>query len=79
MKAKVTHLNAFLGYYTATTKRNKVVFTLLEPATVRIGDILEGDIENRGTRLLLNETQSVQFRVDVKELHSLDAPFKGHG
>lgn len=79
MKAKVSHLNASLGYYTATTERNKVVFTLVEPATVTIGDILDGDIENRGIRLLLNESRNVQFRVDIKEMHSLDAPFKGHG
>jgi hypothetical protein len=79
MKAKVSHLNASLGYYTATTERNKVVFALVEPMTVKIGDILEGDIENRGIRLLQNETRNVQFRVDIKELHSLDAPFKGHG
>lgn len=79
MKAKVTHLNSTLGYYSATTDRNKVVFTLVEPAILKIGDILEGDVENRGIRLLHNETQNVPLKVDIKELHSLDAPFKGHG
>jgi len=79
MKAKVSHLNASLGYYSATTERNKVVFTLIEPATVRIGDILEGNIENRGVHLLRNETRDVQLKVDIKDLYRLDAPFKGHG
>ena len=79
MTAKVTHLNSSLGYYSATTERNKVVFTLVEPATVKIGDILKGDVENRGVRSLENETRNVQLKVDIKELHSLDAPFKGHG
>jgi hypothetical protein len=79
MKAKVSHLNVSLGYYSATTERNKVVFTLVEPTTVKVGDILEGDIENRGVRLLQNKTRNVQLKVDIKELHSLDAPFKGHG
>lgn len=79
MKAKVTHLNSSLGYYSATTEHNKVFFTLVEPAPLKIGDILDGDIENRGVRSLLNETGNVQLKVDIKELHSLDAPFKGHG
>jgi hypothetical protein len=79
MKAKVSHLNASLGYYSATTEGNKVVFTLVEPATVKVGDILEGDIENRGVRSLRNETRNLQLKVDIKELHSLNAPFKGHG
>ncbi len=79
MKAKVSHLNASIGYYSATTEKNKVVFTLIEPTSVNIGDILEGDIENRGVRLIQNQTQNVQLKVDIKELHRLDAQFKGHG
>jgi CxxC motif-containing protein len=79
MKAKVTHLNSKLGYYSATTDRNKVVFTLVEAAPVKVGDILEGDVENRGVQLVLNETQNIQIKVDIKELHSLAAPFRGHG
>lgn len=79
MKAKVSHLNNSLGYYSATTDNNKVVFTLIESATVRVGDILEGDIESPGVRFLHNETRDVQLKVDIKELHSLGAPFKGHG
>ena len=79
MKAKVTHLNSTLGYYSATTTHNKVIFTIVEPATLKIDDILEGDIENRGIRLLHNETQNVQLKVNIKELHALNASFKGHG
>ena len=79
MKAKVIHLNAALGYYSATTEHNKIVFTVIEPATVKIGDILEGEVETRGIRLLRNTTQSIQLKVDIKELHRLGAPFKGHG
>ena len=79
MKAKVSHLNTSLGYYSATTERNKVVFTLVEPTTVKVGDILDGDIENPGVRLLQNRTRNIQLKVDIKELHSLDTPFKGHG
>ncbi len=78
MKAKVTHFNSKLGYYSATTDRNKVVFTLVEPAVVKRDDILVGDVESRGVRWILNETQNTQLRVDIKELHDLDAPFHGH-
>lgn len=79
MKAKVTHLNSKLGYYSATTDRNKVVFSLVDTSTVKLGDILEGDIENYGIRLVINETQNVEIKVNIKELHSLNAPFRGHG
>jgi hypothetical protein len=79
MKAKVIHLNVSLGYYSATTEHNKVVFTLTEPGTLNIGDIIDGDIENRGVHWLLNETRNVRLKVDIKELHSLKVSFKGHG
>jgi len=79
MKAKVIHLNSKLGYYSATTDRNKVVFTLIEPAAIEVGDILEGDVESRGVQLVLNENRNVQIKVDIKEIHSLASPFRGHG
>lgn len=78
MKAKVTHFNAKLGYYSATTDRKKVVFTLVRPVVVKLGDILIGDVESCGVRSVLNETQNAQLKVDVKELHGLDATFRGH-
>jgi hypothetical protein len=37
-------LNAELGDYSAITEnRNKVIFILVEPATLHLGDILDGD------------------------------------
>jgi hypothetical protein len=79
MKAQVKHFNAELGYYSAITEnRNKVVFILVEPATLHLGDILDRDIESSGNRTILNETQNTQLKVNVKELHNLDEPFRGH-
>lgn len=78
MKAKVTHLNYSIGYYSAITERNKVVFTLVEPAAILVGDILEGDIENTGLRCVQNETRNTQIKIEVKELYGLNSPFKGH-
>ena len=61
MKAEVIHFNSESGYYSATTEQNKVVFTLLEPAVLKIGDILEGGIESCGVRLL--HTECLQLKV----------------
>lgn len=79
MKAVVTHLNAKLGYYSATTDRNKVVFVLVDQVSVRLGDILEGDTEMLGVRSVHNETQGVDVRIDIKNVYALSSPFQGHG
>ena len=79
MKAKVIHLNSSLGYYSAKTERNKLIFSLVDPAAVKVGDILDGDVENCGVRSVFNETRNIRISVDIKELHSLAEPFLGHG
>ena len=78
MKAVVTHLNAKLGYYSATTDRKKVVFVLVDQVPVRLGDLLEGNIELLGIQSVCNETQSVYLRIEIKNVHDLSAPFRGH-
>jgi hypothetical protein len=79
MKAVVTHLNAKLGYYSATTDRKKVVFVLVDQVPVRLGDVLEGDLEMLGVQSVRNEAQAIDVRIDVKNIHDLSAPFRGHG
>jgi len=54
------------------------VFSLDDPSLVKLDDILDGDIENRGIRTVFNETRKVQVKLDVKEIHKLDEPFRGH-
>jgi len=44
MKAKVTHYNS------------KVVFSLIEPTVLNLDDILAGDIESCGIKMVSNET-----------------------
>lgn len=79
MEATVTHLNPKLGYYSATTDRNKIVFTLPEPAVIKLGDILEGDVNSPGVRSMHNKTRDFQFNIDVQAIYKLSAPFIGHG
>jgi hypothetical protein len=78
MKAKVTHLNSKLGYYSATTEQKKVVFALVRSSAIKLDDMLVGDIERCGMVRVFNETQNAYLDVEIKEVHDLGSPFHGH-
>ena len=79
MKAKVTHYNSKVGYYSALTENGiKAVFSLIDSPVLNLDDVLTGDIESRGMKTVLNETQGTQIRIDIGELHKIEGPFLGH-
>lgn len=80
MKATVTHFNVGLGYYSAVTENQiKAVFTLLEPCEIRLDDILFGELESSGIRVVANESRGSRFKIEIKEIHRVNTPFRGHG
>jgi hypothetical protein len=75
MRAKIILFDSALDCYTAVTNQNAVVFSVLLPAVLRIGDVLEGDIELYGKKSLTNITRGSELLVFVRELHRLARPF----
>jgi hypothetical protein len=76
MRAEVILFDPARDYYWAVTERYTVLFNLSSPAVVRIGDVLEGQAELYGERVLLNVTRDGELAVFIRELHRLGRPFK---
>lgn len=70
MKAQVTHFNARIGYYSATTDGHKIVFRLLA-GTLLLNDIIHGALEKSGQISVRKGVDGQLVEIDIVERHAL--------
>lgn len=75
MRAKIVQINESLGSYSAVTDTNKViVFSLINEASLHIGDVILGDVPENGVNLFKLENSSYDVLAKIAGIHPAHGP-----